>query len=84
MKKLAIGLLLVLAGIGTVSIATLPVMAHKASGPSTSGATFAQPDLSSSSSSASSRGDTFATGGDVAKCGHGFKAIEGTCSITEP
>ena len=45
MKKLAIGLLLVLAGIGTVSVATLPVMAHKASGPSTSGATFAQPDL---------------------------------------
>jgi hypothetical protein len=84
MKKLAIGLLLVLAGIGTVGVAALSATTHTAHAASTDGATFSDRDSASSSSSGSSRGDSFAAGGDVAKCPHHFKAIEGTCSVAEP
>ena len=79
MKKLAIGLLLVLAGIGAVGLATVQTTIHTASAATTSGGSWANDEFAGSSSSASSKGSSGTSVGDIGKCPH-FIVIEGTCS----
>ena len=82
MKKLAIGLLLVFAGIGAIGLATLQTTVHMISAATSSSGSLATNDFAGSSSSASSRGPSGTSVGDIGKCPH-FIVIEGSCSESE-
>jgi hypothetical protein len=83
MKKLAIGLLVVLTGIAAVGLATLPAMTYTASAQTASTGAFADSDFAAASGTASSRGPSGSSAGFVAVC-PSFVAIGGTCSESAP
>ena len=83
MKKLAIGLLVVLTGIAAIGLATLPSMTYTASAQTASTGAFADPDFAAATGAASSRGPSGSSAGLVAICPN-FVAINGACSESAP
>jgi hypothetical protein len=79
MKKLAIGLLVVLTGIAAV----VPTMTSTASAATASTGAFADPNFAAATGSASSSGPSGSSAGFVALCPD-FVAIGGTCSESAP
>jgi hypothetical protein len=83
MKKLAIGILLVLAGIATVGLVTVPAMTHTVLAQGSAAAAFSGLGTASTTASASSTGNALASGGFNAQCAN-FAAAIGVCSQATP
>jgi hypothetical protein len=83
MKKRAIGLLLVMAGIAALGLVTLPALTHTASAATASIGSLAKHGFAVGSSSSSTDGPSGTSGGIIAICSK-FIAIRGTCSESGP
>ena len=84
MKKLTIGLLLVIAGIGAIGLAILQTTVHMASAGTSASGVWGTKEFIGSTSSASSKGPSTTANGVNAKC-PGFIAIGGgSCSESRP
>ncbi|MDQ3903749.1 MAG: hypothetical protein M3247_08940 [Thermoproteota archaeon] len=84
MKKIAIGLLGIMAAIAVaVGLAILPTVTYTASAATASVGTFADDTIAAATGAASTSGPSGSAAGDFAIC-PGFVAIEGSCSVAAP
>jgi hypothetical protein len=85
MKKLGIGLLVVLTAVAAVGLATLPSMTYTAEAATASAGSFADDSIgfAGATSAASSTGGSGSSSGFLALCPN-FAASGGTCSESSP
>ena len=81
MKKLVIGLLVVLAGIAAVGLATVPGMTHTALAQSQTAGANAQQGSASATAASTFGGAAGSAAGETATCPN-FAASSGSCSQT--
>jgi hypothetical protein len=83
MKKLGIGLLVVLTAVAAVGLATLPSMTYTAEAATASAGAFGDSNFAAATGAASSTGGSGSASGSVAICPP-FVVIGGTCSASSP